>query len=433
LNGQVEAQYTGPGGVQEIDQDAFFRPVTVYNNTIYEKNLTLLLLTRALRYAKIARGVAQISVPNDIQKQPLEARSCIRESCLCSPDILPSDDMMKTAGLAINNAKKPVILAGWGSFPDGQLVLALAERIKAPILTTFRAKGILPEDNPWVIGILGNVGSPHARNLVNESDLVITLGVGFSKYTNVPTDKSFVQVDIDPLKLGKNQKTIALWGNCSLVLPMLLPLLQEKEDRGIQKLLVAIKKEWDLQRESEADSSASPLRPPFIMKVLSDLIPEDAVISLDVGENQWWFGRNFHMKKQRFAMSGYLATMGFGLPGAIAAKIAFPDRHVFCITGDGGFSMAMPDFITAVKYNLPIVVIVLNNHQLGMIQVEQMMEHYPNYATDLLNPDFARYSEVCGGIGISVRQPGELKPAIASAMAAGRPVIIDIETDPKRF
>jgi pyruvate oxidase len=433
LNGQVEAQYTGPGGVQEIDQDAFFRPVTVYNNTIYEKNLALLLLTRALRYAKIDRGVAQISVPNDIQKQPLDARFCIRESCLCSPDILASDDMMKTAAQAINNAKNPVILAGWGSFPDGQLVLALAEKVKAPILTTFRAKGILPEDNPWVIGILGNVGSPHARNLVNESDLIITLGVGFSKYTNVPTDKSFVQVDIDPLKLGKNQKTISLWGNCSLVLPRLLPMLHEKEEGGIQKRLMAIKKEWDLQRDAEADSSISPLRPPFIMKVLSDLIPADAVISLDVGENQWWFGRNFRMKKQRFAMSGYLATMGFGLPGAIAAKIAFPGRQVFCITGDGGFTMAMSDFITAVKYDLPIIVIVLNNHQLGMIQVEQMMEHYPNYATDLLNPDFARYAEVCGGIGISVRHPGELKPALSTAMAAGRPVIIDIETDPKRF
>ena len=130
LNGQVEAQYTGAGGVQEIDQDAFFRPVTMYNNTIYEKNLVVLLLTRALRYAKIERGVAQISVPNDIQKLPLDARFCIRESCLCSPDILPSDDMMKTAARAINNAKKPVILAGWGSFPDGQLVLALAEKVK---------------------------------------------------------------------------------------------------------------------------------------------------------------------------------------------------------------------------------------------------------------------------------------------------------------
>ncbi|HUW86514.1 MAG TPA: thiamine pyrophosphate-dependent enzyme [Methanoregula sp.] len=433
LNGQVEAQYTGPGGVQEIDQDAFFRPVTVYNNTIYEKNLAVLLLTRALRYAKIERGVAQISVPNDIQKQPLDSRFCTRESCLCGPDILPSDEMIKTAAVAINNAKEPVILAGWGSYPDGQRVLALAEKINAPILTTFRAKGILPEDNPWVVGILGNVGSPHARNLVNEADLIITLGVGFSKFTNVPMEKSFVQVDIDPLKLGKNRQSIPLWGNCSLVLQKLTPLLHEHEERGIQKRLAVIKKEWDLQRDKEADSSEVPLRPPFIMKVLSDVIPPDAVISLDVGENQWWFGRNFRMKQQRFAMSGYLASMGFGLPGAIAAKIAYPGRTVFCITGDGGFSMAMADFVTAVKYDLPIVVVVLNNHQLGMIQVEQMMEHYPNYATDLLNPDFARYAEVCGGIGIRVSHPEELKPALLTAMSHRLPVIVDVETDPKRF
>ena len=242
LNGQVESQYTGPGGVQEIDQDAFFRPITVYNNTIYEKNLAVLLLTRALRYAKIDRGVAQISVPNDIQKQPLDPRFCSRESCICGPDILPSEDLLKTAAMAINNAKKPVILAGWGAYPDGEMVLALAEKIKAPILTTFRAKGIIPEDNPRVIGILGNVGSPHARNCANEADLIITLGVGFSKYTNVPTEKSFVQVDIDPLKLGKNRQTIALWGNCSLVLPKLLPLLQEQEDAGGERTAGSHKK-----------------------------------------------------------------------------------------------------------------------------------------------------------------------------------------------
>jgi pyruvate oxidase len=433
LNGQVEAQYTGPGGVQEIDQDAFFRPITVYNNTIYEKNLSLQLLTRALRYARIDRGVAQISVPNDIQKKPLDARFCTREYSPGGPDIVPSDDMINKAVSSINKAKMPVILAGWGAYPDGQQVLALAAKIKAPILTTFRAKGILPEDNPWVIGILGNVGSPQARILVNEADLVITLGVGFSKYTNVPTEKSFVQVDIDPLKLGKNAQTTALWGNCSLVLKKLSPLLNGREDGGIVDRLAVMKKEWDLQREAEADGSAAPLRPPFIMKVLSEVIPEEAVISLDVGENQWWFGRNFRMKKQRFAMSGYLATMGFGLPGAIAAKIAYPDRNVFCITGDGGFSMAMADFITAVKYNLPMVVVILNNHQLGMIQVEQMMEHYPNYATDLLNPDFARYAEACGGLGIHVSRPEELRPALLTAMSAARPVIIDVETDPKRF
>jgi pyruvate oxidase len=433
LNGQVETQYTGPGGVQEIDQDAFFRPITVYNNTIFEKNMAVLLLTLALKYATIDRGVAQISVPNDIQKQPLDSRCCPRESCISGPDILPPDDLMQNAAAAINSAKKPVIIAGWGAYPNGQDVLALAEKIKAPILTTFRAKGILPEDNPWVIGILGNVGSPHARVLVNEADLVITLGVGFSKFTNVPIEKPFVQVDIDPIKLGKNRKTTALWGNCRFVLPGLLPLLRKRDDGTIEKRLAAMKKEWDLQRDAEADSSAVPLRPPFIMKVLSEVVPADAVISLDVGENQWWFGRNFRMKQQRFAMSGYLATMGFGLPGAIAAKIAYPDRTVFCITGDGGFSMAMADFVTAVKYDLPMVVVVLNNRQLGMIQVEQMMEHYPNYGTDLLNPDFARYADVCGGIGIGVSRPEELRPALLAAMSHHRPVIVDVETDPKRF
>ena len=433
LNGQVEVQYTGPGGVQEIDQDAFFRPITVYNNTICEKNMAVLLLTRALKYAIIDRGVAQISVPNDIQKQPLDSRFCTKESCISSPDILPPDDLLRKAATAINKAKKAVIIAGWGAYPDSKSVLAMAEKIKAPILTTFRAKGILPEDNPWVIGILGNVGSPYARILVNEADMVITLGVGFSKYTNVPMEKSFVQVDIDPIKLAKNSQTISLWGNCRLVIPAILPLLDERPEGSSRTHLASIKKEWDLQRDKEADSSAIPLRPPFIMKVLSEVIPADAVISLDVGENQWWFGRNFCMKQQRFVMSGYLATMGFGFPGAIAAKIAYPDRTVFCITGDGGFSMAMADFVTAVKYNLPIVVIVLNNHQLGMIQVEQIMEHYPNYATDLLNPDFARYAEVCGGIGIHVSRPEELKPALITAMSYKRPVIIDVETDPKRF
>jgi pyruvate oxidase len=268
---------------------------------------------------------------------------------------------------------------------------------------------------------------------VNETDLIITFGVGFSKFTNVPEEKPLIQVDIDPIKLGKNRQSVGLWGNCGLVLPRLLPLLNEREEGSTGVRPAAIKKEWDLQRDKEADSSAVPLRPPFIMKVLSDVIPSDAVISLDVGENQWWFGRNFRMKRQRFAMSGYLATMGCGFPGAIAAKIAYPDKTVFCITGDGGFSMAMADFVTAVKYNLPMVVVVLNNRQLGMIQVEQMMENYPNFATDLLNPDFARFADVCGGIGIHVGRPEELRPALLTAMSLNRPIIVDVDTDPRRF
>jgi pyruvate oxidase len=433
LNGQVESQYTGPYGIQEIDQDAFFRPVTVYNNTIYERNKALLLLNLALKYATLRHGVAQLSVPNDIQKQKLDAALTRREICIARPHIIPDEAELGQAIAGIDQAKKPVIIAGWGAYGEGDAIAALANKIKAPILTTFRAKGILPEDHPWVIGVLGSVGSPQARTLVDEADLLITLGVGFSKFTNIPTDKVMIQVDTNPIRLGKGPQVFPLWGNCALVIPRITARVAEREGGAVLSAITRMKQQWRDQLEQEADAEAVPIRPPYIMKVLTETIPEDAVITVDVGENQWWFGRNFRMKRQRFAMSGYLATMGFGFPAALAAKIAYPDKQVICITGDGGFSQAMSDFVTAVKYSLPMVVVILNNHQLGMIQVEQRTEHYPNFATDLLNPDFAAYAEGCGGVGITIRKPDELKDALIRAMSLNVPVIVDVDTDPKRF
>lgn len=433
INGQVETQYTGPYGIQEIDQDAFFRPIAVYNNTIYDRRMTILLVNRALKYAILRQGVAQLSVPNDIQKQLLDARFCRRETTISGPHILPDDREIIKAVAAIDAATNPVILAGWGAYGEGDAVLALARRIAAPILTTFRAKGIIPEENEWVVGVLGHSGSPQARALATRADLIITLGVGFSKFTNVPVDKTLIQLDTNPVKLGKGPHTIPLWGNCALIIPKLATLARVRNSEYILKEIAGMKREWADQMDREADPKAMPIRPPYIMKILSDVIPEDAVITVDVGENQWWFGRNFRMKRQRFAMSGYLATMGFGFPASIAAKLAYPERQVFCITGDGGFSQVMADFVTAVKYQLPVVVIILNNHQLGMIQVEQLMEHYPNFGTDLLNPDFAAYARACGGAGFRVEKPGALKATLQRAMSLNLPAIVDIETDPRRF
>lgn len=223
-------------------------------------------------------------------------------------------------------------------------------------------------------------------------------------------------------------------GDTGLIVTALLPLLNKRNTEIHLDKIASRKADWNAIRDREADASKRPIRPPYIMQVLSDVIPEDAVISLDVGgENQWWFGRNFQMKRQRFVMSGYLATMGFGLPGAIAAKLACPEKEVFCITGDGGFSMAMADFVTAVKYDLPMVVIILNNHELGMIQVEQTVEQYPNFGTDLYNPDFAAYASICGGKGIQVEEPAQLRGAVTEAMKNRCPTIIDVETDPLRF
>lgn len=433
LNGQVAIQYTGPGGIQEIDQDAFFRPITVFNNTIYDKKTAVLLLTKAIKYAAIHRGVAQLSVPNDIQKEPLDAPISRRESCVAGFGIVQDDGGIERAAEVINRAMRPVIIAGWGAFDAPGEVVALARTMQAPIVTTFRAKGMLPDDHAWNAGILGSLGPPHARKLVDEADLLITLGVGFSKFTNVPLDTMMVQVDTDPIKLGKNPEGISLWSNARLLIPRLVPKLRARHDSGILAEIGNMKREWQEHIDSEADPAAVPLRPPYIMKVLSETVPDDAVISVDVGEIQWWFGRNFRMKRQRFAMSGYLGTMGFGLPGAIAAKLAYPEKTVVCITGDGGFSMAMADFVTTVKYDLPMVVVVFNNDQLAMIQVEQMMEHYPNFGTDLFNPDFAAYAEACGGTGIRVAEPSALGGAVEHAINLNSPVIIDVDTDPRRF
>jgi pyruvate oxidase len=433
INGQVTGQYIGDGSFQEIDQDAFFRPITVYNNTIYDKTQTLKILTQALRHAIVQRGVAQISVPNDVQKVPLDGAICEKESCLTDFAIQPAEKDLRRAVAEIDAAKKPVILAGWGAFEEGLVVRQLAEKIKAPIITTYRAKGILPEDDPWVLGILGNVGPASTRTMVNDADLIITLGVGFSKQTHVPTNKPMVQVEIDPLKIGKIPFRVALWGNCTLVIPQLLEAVREKPNTGVEKQLAEMKKKWTAKLQQEADAKAVPLRSPYILKVLSDLLPDDAVIALDIGECAWWFGRNFQMRHQRFVMSGYLGTMGFGLPAALAAKLAYPEKTVVCITGDGGFSMAMAELVTAVKYDLPMVVVVLNNHQLAMIQVEQKAEGYPNYGTDLLNPDFSAYAKACGCVGMRVTRPEELPKAVTQALKEKTVVLIDVETDPKRF
>ncbi|MDN7025548.1 thiamine pyrophosphate-binding protein [Methanoculleus sp. FWC-SCC1] len=433
LCGQVQTQYTGPGGFQEIDQDAFFRPVTVFNNTVADPSTAIELLTRALRYAVINRGVAQLSVPGDVQRDMVRPAHCRRESCLPGGVIAPADDAIERAAGVIDGAKQPVIVAGWGAMKAAASVLALAGKLAAPIVTTFRAKGIFPDENEWLVGIHGPLGPPQARKVVDEADLLIACGVGFSQYTGLPADKPTVQIEVDPLQIGKHPFAAALWGHCEVILPALAGRVRERRDDAVLPRIAAMKQEWNATLEREANPNATPLRPPFIMQALSETVPADAVITVDVGENGWWFGRNFVMKRQRFAMSGYLGTMGFALPGAIAAKLAYPEKTVVCITGDGGFAMGMGDFTTAVKYDLPMAVVILNNHELAMITEEQREAHYPPYATDLTNPNFAAYGELCGGAGKKVSRPGDLRAVLAEAMRADVPFIVDIETDPRRF
>jgi pyruvate oxidase len=432
LTGQVRLQYIGPGGFQEIDQDVLFNSFCVFNKTINSKEQTIELVTLALRHALVERGVAHLTIPNDVQKEMLDVQIEPLEGRI--PDFrIENSELIDRAVRLINESAQPVIIAGWGARDHGDKLLKLAERIKAPIVTTYRAKGVVPEDHELAVGALGDVGTTMARRFVKAADLLLVFGSSFSEKTNIPR-KKIIQVDLDPMNLAKEFPiAVPILGECGIVLEKLFEKVHERSSPEVVTTVKQEKETWFARLDKEADAEASPLRAPFIMRVLRETIDPEAIITVDVGDNSFWFGRNFVMKQQTLLMSGYLATMGFGLPAAIAAKLAAPDTQVVCITGDGGFAQVMEEFMTAVQHDLNIIVVILNNKELAMISMEQRVEGYPTFATELDNPNFVDYAVSCGGCGFTVHEPGELKAALEHAIQVKKPVIVDIATDPKRF
>jgi len=434
LTGMVARQMIGPGSLQEIDQYSFFEPICVFNKILMSEDQTTTLATLAVKHALLDRGVAHIGIPNDVQKLRLETRTLPLEGRMPNLAFSQNEELVAKAGTLINEAHKPVIIAGFGAVGHGDDLLELAKKITAPIVTTFRAKGVVDEYDDFYVGSHGGIGSTAAAELVAKSDLLIVIGSSFSEMTNIP-EKKTVQIDINPLMIAKTHPVdVALLGNSALLIPKLTNIVKDRPDEQYLADIRKLKKQWLDLLEREADSSRKPIRPPYIIKVLNGLVANDAVISLDVGENCWWFGRNFWMRKtQKMVMSGYLASMGFGLPGAMAAALAYPDRQIICITGDGGLTMVMGDFLTVVKHKMPIKVFVLNNKRLGMIMQEQKIENYPSWQTELFDFNFANYAKDCGATGIRVSEPTELEEAVKTALSTQGPAIVDIETDPKRF
>jgi pyruvate oxidase len=434
LTGLVARQLIGPGSTQEIDQYSFFEPICVFNKILMSEDQTTTLATLAVKHALLERGVSHIGIPNDVQKLP------------CKRDILPLEGRMpnlafsqenaliEKAASVIDHAERPAIIAGFGAMGQGDKLLKLAQKVSAPIVTTFRAKGVIDEDGALCVGGHGTIASTAAAELVRKADLLIVVGSSFSELTQLP-EKRNVQIDINPMMIAKTYPVeVGLLGNSAVLLSKLTEKVKENLKPTYMEEISRLKQDWQRQLQREADGSLKPIRPQYIIKVLNEKIAADAVISLDVGENCWWFGRNFQMKQtQKMVMSGYLASMGFGLPGAMAAALAYPDRQVVCIAGDGGFSMLMADFLTALKYGMPVKVFIMNNGRLGMIMQEQKVEGYESWQTELYNFDFADYAEHSGGIGIKVTEPSELEGAVDKALSADKAVIVDIETDPRRF
>jgi len=384
LTGMVTRQLIGPGSIQEIDQYSFFEPICVFNKILMSEDQTTMLATLAVKRALLDRGVSHIGIPNDVQKLPYDTNILPFEGRMPNLAFGQENALIEKAARTINQAERPVIIAGFGAMGQGTKLLKLARKISAPIVTTFRAKGIIDETDPLSVGSHGGIGSKPAADLVREADLLLVIGSSFSEMTNLPQKKT-VQIDINMKNIAKAFPVeVGLLGNSVILLPKLTAKVKDKQNSQYLERIEKLKQDWTTQLNREADPKMKPIRPPYIIKVLNDKISANAIISLDVGENCWWFGRNFLMKRtQKMVMSGQLASMGFGLPGAMAAALAYPERQVVCITGDGGFSMVMADFLTTLKYRMPVKVFVMNNKRLGMIMQEQKVEGYEGWQTDL--------------------------------------------------
>ena len=434
LTGLVARQMIGPGSTQEIDQYAFFEPICVFNKILMSEDQTTTLATLAIKHALLNQGVSHIGVPNDVQKLPYETDILPFEGRMPNLAYGQEEWVIEKAAKIIDQASRPVILAGIGTRGQGNKLLNLANKISAPIITTFKAKGVVDENEMLDIGCHGGVGSTAAAKLMQKADLLIAIGSSFSDLSLIPQKKT-VQIDINPLMIARRYPVeVGLIGNSAVMIPKLTNKVTEKHNTDYLTEISRLKQEWLNQIEVEADPKMKPIRPQYIIKVLNKKIADDAIISLDVGENCWWFGRNFMMKKtQKMVMSGTLATMGFGLPGAMAAALAYPNRQIVCLTGDGGLTMVLGDFLTALKYQLPVKVFVMNNKHLGMIMQEQKVEGYQGWQTDLYDYNFADFAEHSGGVGIKVSEPNELEGAVEKALSANKPTIVDIDTDPRRF
>jgi len=435
LTGQVGLQFLGLGSFQEIDQHALFESVADFNQVIDSPLQVTELLTVAMKHAIVGRGVAHLGIPANVQGLPIgsNVKTKAKNGRLADLRIMPHPELIREAVDVINAAERPVMIVGAGARGLRGHILRIAERIGAPVATTYKAKGAIPEDHHLALGVMGDIGTDPSKRIVYSADLLIVIGSSYADLTSIPSYVKQVQIDRDPMIIGRKFPVqVGLLADAAMLLPVLGERLAEKHNDSYLNQVANIKKRWEQKKEEEIASDTPPVRGPQIMYALQEVADPEAIITNDVGDNTLWFARNFVATNHQILMSGYVASMGFGLPAALTAQLTYPDKQVICTTGDGGFTMVMGDFATAVANDLPITVIVLNNAKLAMIEQEQDEAGVPHFATDLQRIDFAQYADSCGGQGFKVEKPTVLKTTLQKALTSDEATLVDIETDPRR-
>ncbi len=425
---------------QDVDLDRLFENVTVYNARVmgaaHVRNVTDLACRTALNY----RGVAHLNIPTDIQDQKSDVRSKrnIKNHTSEVPATsgrLPLPHDLERAAEILNDGKRIAILAGQGALHATDELIAVAGRLSAPIVKALLGKAAVPDDCPYTTGGIGLLGTKASQEALEECDTLLLAGTSFPyiEYYPKPGEARAIQIDIDAARIGLRYPVeLGIVADCRTTLAALLPKLKRNTHESFLKDAQKKAKEWRELMEDRGTRPDKPMKPQVVAWELGKRLSNDAIVSCDSGTIATWFARQIPVKKgQMHSLSGNLATMANGLPYTIAAQIAFPDRQCVGFVGDGGFTMLMGEFATAVQHKLPVKIVVIKNNSLGQIKWEQLVFlGNPEYACDLSPIDFAGFARACGGTGFTIEDPAECGAILDQALRTEGPVLIEALVDP---
>jgi pyruvate dehydrogenase (quinone)/pyruvate oxidase len=425
---------------QDVDLDRVFEDVSVYTTRVmgpaHVENVANLACRTALAY----KGVAHINFPVDLQEQDGGERSP-RNVAGHNAEVyahgagLPAQEDLRRAAEVLTSGRRIAILAGQGALGATDELEQLAEALGAPIIKPLLGKGTVPDDSPYTTGPIGLLGSRPSQEALETCDTLLLVGTSFPyiEFYPKPGQARGVQIDIDPVRIGLRYPIeVGLVGDSRRTLKALLPLLRRNERRDFLAKAQEGMKEWRALMEERATRRDTPMKPQVVAWELGKRLSSTAIVSCDSGTIATWFARYIPVRRgQMHSLSGTLASMANGLPYTIAAQIAYPDRQCVGFVGDGGFSMLMAEFATAVKYQLPIKIVVVKNNTLGQIKWEQMVFlGNPEYACDLHPIDFAMFAQACGGTGFRIEDPAECGAVLDQALATPGPVLVEAVVDP---
>lgn len=427
---------------QDVALDKLYMDVCVYNERIMGATHIENAIDLACRTAISYGGVAHITIPVDFQEKEVKKRERSQRNI---PDHtstvhtrsykIPDESQLQQAVDILNAGKKVAILAGRGALGCGDQLEQIAELLGAPIAKPLLGKAVVPDDSPYTTGSIGLLGTAPSQDVMEKCDTLFMVGTSFPyiEYLPQPDQARGVQIDINPMRIGlRFPVDVGLVGDSRTVLESLIPLLKKKEDRSFLEMAQSGMKDWWQVVETRATRMDKPMKPQVVAWELGKRLRNDAIVSCDSGTIATWWAREIPVKKgQMYSLSGNLATMAPGMPYTLAAQLAYPERQCVAFVADGGFSMLMADFSTAVKYKLPIKVVIIKNNTLGQIKWEQMVFlGNPEYGVDLSPIDFVAFAHACGGVGYSVDDPKNCGHAIEQFLNAPGPAILEAVVDP---